>query len=326
MSQQPFNCPDLGEGLHDATVLKVHVTLGERVRKNHPMLTVETAKSIVDIPVPQDGKLSSLLVKEGEKVVIDQHLLSITIDSNPTKALPAARKMASDNHIDLSNITPADGQVIRPSDIHAHLEAHNTKPGLIKHEHRHQPLDATHVCTIFDDATLPSTSIDITPSLMIAMQQALINHPFFAHNPQSTQRIGLAIQKEKLLNVVCIELNQHSTPDACRQIINQIKKGVFTDQCTSPQMILSNIGMTYGKYATAQVIPPALATLAIGRMYECIELDENNQCRRITQLPLSLSFDHRSLTGLDASTFLHMIAQTLSEVAFEKQVPSTEEA
>ena len=47
-----FNLPDLGEGLPEAEIVAWHVKEGDRVDVDQPMLSVETAKAVVEVPAP----------------------------------------------------------------------------------------------------------------------------------------------------------------------------------------------------------------------------------------------------------------------------------
>ena len=50
-----FKLPDLGEGLAEAEIIEWHVRVGERVVVDQPMVSVETAKAVVELPVPFGG-------------------------------------------------------------------------------------------------------------------------------------------------------------------------------------------------------------------------------------------------------------------------------
>ena len=52
-----FDLPDLGEGLEEGDVVEWLVEVGDMVELNQEIVTVETAKAAVDIPVPFAGKL-----------------------------------------------------------------------------------------------------------------------------------------------------------------------------------------------------------------------------------------------------------------------------
>ena len=48
-----FNLPDLGEGLPDAEIVEWHVKEGDHVKEDQPMVSMETAKAVVDVPCPK---------------------------------------------------------------------------------------------------------------------------------------------------------------------------------------------------------------------------------------------------------------------------------
>jgi 2-oxoisovalerate dehydrogenase E2 component (dihydrolipoyl transacylase) len=63
-----FNLPDLGEGLPEAEIVAWHVKEGDRVDVDQPMLSVETAKAVVEVPSPYSGVITKLHAKVGETV------------------------------------------------------------------------------------------------------------------------------------------------------------------------------------------------------------------------------------------------------------------
>lgn len=64
-----FRLPDLGEGLPDATVVEWHVKVGESVMLDDNLVSMETAKAIVDVPSPFSGKLVSVAGDSGAIVI-----------------------------------------------------------------------------------------------------------------------------------------------------------------------------------------------------------------------------------------------------------------
>ena len=52
-----FKLPDLGEGLQEAEIIEWRVSAGDEVKQDQTLASVETAKAIVDLPSPQDGKI-----------------------------------------------------------------------------------------------------------------------------------------------------------------------------------------------------------------------------------------------------------------------------
>ena len=55
-----FKLPDLGEGLAEAEILAWYVDIGDQVRVDQPLLSVETAKAVVEVPVPFSGTVTAL--------------------------------------------------------------------------------------------------------------------------------------------------------------------------------------------------------------------------------------------------------------------------
>lgn len=55
-----FKLPDLGEGLQEAEIVEWHVKAGDSVRADQRLVSVETAKALVDIPAPYDGVVGKL--------------------------------------------------------------------------------------------------------------------------------------------------------------------------------------------------------------------------------------------------------------------------
>jgi pyruvate dehydrogenase E2 component (dihydrolipoamide acetyltransferase) len=52
-----FHLPDLGEGLPDATIVEWFVKEGDVIRLDEPLVSMETAKAVVEVPSPVSGKV-----------------------------------------------------------------------------------------------------------------------------------------------------------------------------------------------------------------------------------------------------------------------------
>ena len=59
--------PDIGD-FKNVEIIEVLIKEGDQVKKNDPILTLESDKSSVEVPSPFDGKISSINVKVGDKV------------------------------------------------------------------------------------------------------------------------------------------------------------------------------------------------------------------------------------------------------------------
>lgn len=61
-----FNLPDLGEGLPDAEIREWYVKEGDEVKVDQPIVSMETAKALVDVPSPYNGRIAKLHGQPGD--------------------------------------------------------------------------------------------------------------------------------------------------------------------------------------------------------------------------------------------------------------------
>ena len=70
-----FNLPDLGEGLSEAEIVTWHVSAGDRVVVDQPLVSVETDKAVVEVPSPYSGTIAKLHAAAGDIVRIGNPLV-----------------------------------------------------------------------------------------------------------------------------------------------------------------------------------------------------------------------------------------------------------
>ncbi|MGO1549119.1 MAG: dihydrolipoamide acetyltransferase family protein [Nesterenkonia sp.] len=89
---QIFTLPDVGEGLTEADIVSWRVAVGDTVAVNDIICEIETAKSLVELPVPYAGTVDELVAAEGETVEVGQPLIRIGGAETPDDdaAAPAA--------------------------------------------------------------------------------------------------------------------------------------------------------------------------------------------------------------------------------------------
>src|ERR1044072_6740643 len=85
-----FNLPDLGEGLPEAEIVSWHVEAGQRVEVDQPLLSVETAKAVVDVPSPYSGTIVRLHAKAGDTVQTGKPLVDFDLPSQAAKTTEGA--------------------------------------------------------------------------------------------------------------------------------------------------------------------------------------------------------------------------------------------
>jgi pyruvate dehydrogenase E2 component (dihydrolipoamide acetyltransferase) len=70
-----FRLPDLGEGLAEAEIVEWHVKVGDHVRADQPMVSVETAKAVVEVPAPFSGIVTALRGAPGDVIPTGEPLI-----------------------------------------------------------------------------------------------------------------------------------------------------------------------------------------------------------------------------------------------------------
>ncbi|MEY3069582.1 MAG: hypothetical protein RLZZ456_1281, partial [Pseudomonadota bacterium] len=79
---KPFHLPDLGEGLPDAEIVEWHVKIGDVVRLDAPLVSMETAKAVVDVPSPFSGNVLARAGQPGDVILTGAVLVEIELDPN----------------------------------------------------------------------------------------------------------------------------------------------------------------------------------------------------------------------------------------------------
>lgn len=90
MAVREFRLPDPGEGLTEAEIVTWHVKVGDTVKVNDVVVEIETAKSLVELPVPFAGTVSALLVEEGATVEVGTPIISVDDGQGGAPAAPSA--------------------------------------------------------------------------------------------------------------------------------------------------------------------------------------------------------------------------------------------
>ena len=67
MSVTEIKVPNIGD-FKDVEVIEVLVTEGQMLKKNDPLITIESDKSSVEIPSNSEGKIKTLKIKVGDKI------------------------------------------------------------------------------------------------------------------------------------------------------------------------------------------------------------------------------------------------------------------
>ena len=382
-----FRLPDLGEGLAEAEILEWHVRCGELAVVDRPLLSVETAKAVVEIPVPFTATVQALhaavgdLVATGAPLVdfdsgtvvgsmpatMEEELLEVghlppggrrpkgavaAAASPPAftpaaratvpRALPVARAVARHLGVNLADV-PGSGPagVIRLDDVLAPATAPR-RPGLtlppgcesvplrgarraMAHSMSRSHAEVA-LSTVCDDADLHAWTArgDYMLRLVRALIAAWRAEPALNawYDPANAARVllghvdlaiamdtagGLIVPvlrgiENKTADELHVELAAHKAAAHGRSLAREDLRD-FT-------LMLSNFGSLAGRYGIPLVVPPAVAILGVGtvRRDAVVAGDAVVAHRR---MPLSLSFDHRCVTGGEACRFLAAVIADL---------------
>lgn len=363
-----FNLPDLGEGLQEAEIVAWHVSEGDNVVADQPLVSVETDKAVVEVPSPFSGIISKLHCREGDVVEVDSPLVSFgdgaaedagtVVGKQHTgeaaseeaaveaevrdvrqagKATPAVRALAQKMGVDLSMVTATGrGNVITQADVErAAADIADAEPleplrGVRRAMARRMAQSNTEVAatTIMEDADLGNwqEGQDISMRLMRAMVAGCQAEPmlnaWFDSNENGIRvhnkiDLGVAVNTDAGLFVPVMRDIANRDEEDLRQGFDLLREAVETrsvpaEELRGATITLTNAGPLLGKYTTAIISPPQIAILGVCRARdEVVARDGQPVVRRM--MPLSLTFDHRAVSGAEASTFLAAVMGDLAQ-------------
>lgn len=371
-----FRLPDLGEGLQEAEIVEWHVAVGETVAVDQLLVSVETAKAIVDVPSPLAGRLLHCFAQVGDTVHIGEPLVEFatTDDDQPetggrvadngtvvgdmplaeqvsddhfalaqqhsegglkTRVTPSVRALARRLNVNLDQlsgtgeqgrITAAD--VEKAGRLNQQLGQAQRLTGVRKQMALNMARAQSQVVpvTLFDEADVSQWDDheDTTVRLVVAIAEACRRVPelnVWYDGEQQTRRLidyvdlGIAVDTEHGLFVpVLRDIASRETTDL-RSGLDRLKADVTARTIPPAELqgatfTLSNYGALAGRYGTPVVLPPQAGILGAGRVVEkaMVSMGELFAGKA---LPLSLTFDHRVVTGGEAARFMAAVIDSL---------------
>jgi len=384
-----FRLPDLGEGLAEAEIVQWHVKVGDHVRVDQPMVSMETAKAVVDVPAPFSGTVIALCGAPGDIVptgaaliefdsgtvvgtmpatAAEEFVETATVGSrnhgnnSRGRAVPAARALAKRLGVDLTTLQGSGrAGLITLDDVlqYANISAttnfapaangNSTSPGAraiaaaSPADGSVEPLrgvrramaqsmslsrDQVAGSTVCDDADIHHWTHrgDFMLRLMRAMIFAWRAEPALNawYDPVTQSRIlvahidlAIAVDTPGGLTIPVLRNIEDKSPSELRAGI-ALQKDAAHRRSTSAAdlrdftLMLSNFGTLAGRYGIPLVVPPAVAILGAGKVREdAVAVAGSVHAHR--RMPLSLSFDHRCITGGEACRFLGAVITDLEK-------------
>jgi pyruvate dehydrogenase E2 component (dihydrolipoamide acetyltransferase) len=307
---------------------------GDRVEVGEPLLEFEEG------PHPDAGtvvgeldqaKASPRSKSGGEASVSNQERLA------NIQAAPAVRAKARDLGIDLSKVTPSGpDNSITMADVMSAAAAAVSPSGSteLRGARRTMALKMARAwrevvhATIHDEADIAAwpqqedvavrairaivAGCKIAPNL-----NASFNSETLCLNPNEHIDLGLAIDSSDGLFVPVLRDVAGSLPAHWRRQIESFKARVRNRSLTpadlrNPTITLSNFGTIAGTHAALVIMPPQVAILGVGRISKR-PLGEPGGITLHSILPLSLTFDHRAISGGEAARFLRAAIEDLQQ-------------
>ncbi|MFI5667831.1 dihydrolipoamide acetyltransferase family protein [Streptomyces sp. NPDC051704] len=82
-----FKLPDLGEGLTEAEIVRWLVAVGDVVAIDQPVVEVETAKAMVEVPCPYGGVVTARFGEEGTELPVGAPLITVAVGAGADEAV-----------------------------------------------------------------------------------------------------------------------------------------------------------------------------------------------------------------------------------------------
>ncbi len=256
------------------------------------------------------------------------------------KAVPAARRRAGELGIDLAGVAGSgpDG-TITLADVEA-ASSGSQKPscadgweplrGVRRAMARNMAKAHSEVATatVTDETRLWRWSDEwpVTLELIRAVGVACLAEPALNawYDHERGERIlhdhvdlGMAVNTEDGLFVpVLRDITGRSTEDLAAGLAaikrDTAARTIPKAELAGQTITLSNFGTIGGRHAALVIMPPQVAIIGAGRItMEARVID--GEVRAVKVMPLSLTFDHRAVTGAEAARFLMTIIETLEK-------------
>lgn len=357
-----FNLPDLGEGLPDAEIHEWFVKVGDTVQLDQPLVAMETAKAVVEVPAPQAGEILELFGKPGDIIKTGSPLVRFSDASKSEdagtvvghleeskenrpddfvigtghasiKTTPSIRLLAKKLQVNLNTIKgTGEHGLITKEDVEktakppeGYEPLHGVRRAMLQSMiESHQHIVPVSIYDEVDIQAWPEHT-DLTVRLIRALIQACeaesalnawFSEQHAARKCFKEVNVGLAMDSAEGLFVPVLKNVAAQSDSSLRDQIESYKKAV-ADRSLSPDafkgatITLSNFGKFAGRFASPIIVAPTVAIVGVGRTYLGAAAEKGGLALH-RLLPLSLSFDHRAVTGGEATRFLGKMIEALA--------------
>jgi pyruvate dehydrogenase E2 component (dihydrolipoamide acetyltransferase) len=372
-----FRMPSLGADMEDGTLIEWKKKTGDAVKRGDCIAEVETQKGLIEIEVFDEGIIDEILIPEGTKVPVGTIMAmikpsSVSLETKPTtlqpteekitepilienieeksiKASPLARRIASDNHIDISKIkgTGEDGvitkddveQVIRqqkptetakkiPSTetIRAAVAAAMSKSNReIPHYYLEKKINITQALVWLKEQNKErKVTARLLPVVLFikATAKTLTGFPDLnavwenGLQPKTSINIGFVVSlRTGGIIVPAISNANLKSIDEIMETLNDIiprarALKLRSSELSDSTITLTNLGEDGADSVFGVIYPPQVAVIGFGSISEQ-PFAENGMLGIRSVVSVSLAGDHRATDGLTGSRFLSALDTNL---------------
>ena len=328
--------PDLGEGLTEGEIARWLVSEGQDVAEDDPLVEVQTDKTTVEIPSPAAGKVTQILVEEGNVVPVGTVLVVIGGDgaaakpadvspqrpAEKAKATPLVRKIARELGVDLDSLTGTGPQGrITEQDVRG---AASTAEGRREPVRGVRRLIAEHMARAHREVPAVTwveecdfTNVDVKRLIgttLKACAESLKEFPELNARLDGDQivfldryDIGVAVQTEQGLVVPVVRGCDARSVDELQADVERLAEGARTgtlgaDELRGSTFTVTSAGKLAGLFQTPIVNHPEVAILSVGRIAER-PVSRDGEIVTASVGYVSVTFDHRVVDGARAAEF-----------------------
>jgi pyruvate dehydrogenase E2 component (dihydrolipoamide acetyltransferase) len=371
-----FQMPSLGADMEDGILIEWKKKPGDVVKRGDIIAEVETQKGLIEIEVFDEGTIAELLIQEGTKVPvgtkmaliqpstieaekpielhpimekISEPIIEEKTDTISIKASPLAKKMAQENHIDLSKIigTGPDGAITK-EDIDASIKQSETAETEkistpteairmavaaamsksnreIPHYYLEKKIDMTKALAWLQEANKQRTVANrLLPVVLFikAMAKSLkevpdLNAVWENGLLQKTEiNIGFVVSlRNGGIIVPAIPQSDTKSADEIMAALNDLiprarALKLRSSELSSSTITLTNLGDAGADTVFGIIYPPQVAIVGLGTITEQ-PFAENGMLGIRSLANVTLAGDHRATDGLTGSRFLSSLDKYL---------------
>jgi len=332
-----FKLPDLGEGLTEGEIARWLVSEGQEIAEDDPLVEIQTDKTTVEIPSPAAGKVTRILVDEGNVVPVGTVLVVIGGEADGSqprveeqqskrgekgRATPLVRKIAQELGVDVDSLTGTGPQGrITEEDVRAAAGPREGRREPLRGvrrliaEHMSRAHREVPAVTWVEECDFSGVDLGLLVATTLkACAESLKEFPELNARLEGDEIVyldrydlGVAVQTEQGLVVPVVRDCDTRSVEELRAEVERLADGARArslqpEELRGSTFTVTSAGKLAGLLQTPIVNHPEVAILSIGRIAERPVVRDGKVVAARTGY-VSLTFDHRVVDGARAAEF-----------------------